>query len=184
MSAFAGISARYENKHVGTDRVNLKFEFDSFHDQWNSSTLNALAAGVSKETSDAYARGRVFSRSDHRTGKATDPGGGGEFRTIWKNNIRPRTPRPPTLDCYSALSSAPGGIGQPARPGRKLQLGRGHQNSGQRLRLHVAFREDAYQFTHGKHVLSDSFSAGAIAGRAPLDDRFVMGQQRLPAGLE
>jgi hypothetical protein len=49
----AGISARYENKHLGTDRVGLKFEFDSYHDQWNSSTLAALGAGGSKETSDA-----------------------------------------------------------------------------------------------------------------------------------
>jgi len=51
---YAGISARYENKHVGTDRVNLRFQFDSFHDQWNPSTLDALAAGGSKETSNAY----------------------------------------------------------------------------------------------------------------------------------
>jgi outer membrane protein assembly factor BamA len=32
-----------------------------------------------------------------------------------------------------------------------------------------------YQLTHGKNVLSDSFSGGVITGRAPLDDRFVLG---------
>ena len=51
---YAGISAGYENRHVGTDRVDLKFQFDSYHDQWNNNTLDALAAGGSKETSDAY----------------------------------------------------------------------------------------------------------------------------------
>src|SRR5438105_3367628 len=41
---FAGISARYENKHLGTDKVNLRFQFESYHEQWNSNTLDMLAA--------------------------------------------------------------------------------------------------------------------------------------------
>src|SRR5262249_5095377 len=40
---FAGISGRYENKHLGSDRLGLKFRFESYHEQWNQSTLNALA---------------------------------------------------------------------------------------------------------------------------------------------
>ncbi len=40
---FAGISARYENKHLGSDRVDLRFQFESYHEQWNQNTLNALA---------------------------------------------------------------------------------------------------------------------------------------------
>ena len=50
---FAGISARYENKHLGTDRVGLRFQFESYHEQWNQSTLNALAAQPN-QTSQAY----------------------------------------------------------------------------------------------------------------------------------
>ena len=50
---FAGISARYENKHVGTDRLGLRFQFESYHEQWNRSALDALAANPNR-TSDAY----------------------------------------------------------------------------------------------------------------------------------
>ena len=50
---FAGISARYENKHLGSDRVGLRFQFESYHEQWNQSTLDALAAHPD-QTSDAY----------------------------------------------------------------------------------------------------------------------------------
>src|ERR1039457_3117936 len=50
---FAGLSARYENKHVGSDRVGLRFQFESYHEQWNRDTLDALAAQPN-ETSDAY----------------------------------------------------------------------------------------------------------------------------------
>src|SRR5206468_2944720 len=50
---FAGISARYENKRLGSDRVNLRFQFESYHEQWNQNTLNALASNPGV-TSDAY----------------------------------------------------------------------------------------------------------------------------------
>ena len=50
---FAGISARYENKHLGTDRVSLRFQFESYHQQWNQNTLDALALHPNV-TSDAY----------------------------------------------------------------------------------------------------------------------------------
>ena len=39
---YSGIRARYENRKLGSDRVHLRFEFDSYHQQWNHSTLNAL----------------------------------------------------------------------------------------------------------------------------------------------
>ena len=32
-----------------------------------------------------------------------------------------------------------------------------------------------YQFTHGKHIVTDNAWGGVIAGRAPLSDRFVLG---------
>ena len=38
---------------LGTDRVGLRFQFESYHEQWNQSTLNALAAQPDV-TSDAY----------------------------------------------------------------------------------------------------------------------------------
>ena len=39
---FTGIRTRYENRHLGNDRVRLRFEFDSYHEQWNRSTVNAV----------------------------------------------------------------------------------------------------------------------------------------------
>jgi len=40
---FSGILARYEDKHVGTDRLSFKFEAESFHTQWNQATVAAMA---------------------------------------------------------------------------------------------------------------------------------------------
>jgi len=41
---YAGLRARYENRSLGSDRVHLRFEFDSYHQQWNRSTVNANEA--------------------------------------------------------------------------------------------------------------------------------------------
>jgi hypothetical protein len=39
---FAGVTARYENRHLGTDRIGFRFEFEDYHQQWNQATLDSL----------------------------------------------------------------------------------------------------------------------------------------------
>ena len=36
---FAGLRARFERSSLGTDRLKLSFEFESYHEQWNGATL-------------------------------------------------------------------------------------------------------------------------------------------------
>ena len=173
---FAGISARYENKHLGTDRVGLKFEFDSFHDQWNRGTLDALAAGGSKETSDAYRTRQNFqpavtialakpltlevSASFERFGEqypaAHTEASDAVIATLRYHQRLEGSDTQQDLDASYSLGAATRILGSDF-------VYTSHTWGGR------------YQFTHGKHVLSDSFSGGAITGRAPLDDRFVMG---------
>src|SRR5258708_2813763 len=40
---YTGITARYENAKLGTDRLRLRFQFASFHEQWNPTTLDAVS---------------------------------------------------------------------------------------------------------------------------------------------
>lgn len=54
---YAGLLARYENVRLGTDRLKMRFEFDSFHTQWNRSTLDGLSsvhAGNAGDWSGTY----------------------------------------------------------------------------------------------------------------------------------
>src|SRR5262249_15355268 len=50
---FTGVNARYQNKRLGTDRLGLRFDVDSYHNQWDSRTLEALAANPNI-TGEAY----------------------------------------------------------------------------------------------------------------------------------
>ena len=172
----AGISARYENKHVGTDRVNLKFEFDSYHDQWNSSTLAALGAGGSKETSDAYRTRQNFQPAvTIALAKPLTLEVGASFERFGEQYPAAHT------EASDAMVAT-------LRYHRRLEGSDNQQDLDASYSLGAATRilgsdfvytshtwGGRYQFTHGKHVLSDAFAGGAITGRAPLDDRFVMG---------
>jgi hypothetical protein len=173
---YAGISARYENRHVGTDRVNLKFQFDSFHDQWNPGTLDALAAGGSKEASDAYRTRQNFQPAvTIALAKPLTLEVGASFERFGEQYPAAHT------EASDALIAT-------LRYHQRLEESDNQQDLDASYSLGAATRilgSDfvyashawgmRYQLTHGRHVLSDSFSGGVITGRAPLDDRFVMG---------
>jgi outer membrane translocation and assembly module TamA len=42
LERYAGITASYENKKVGTEKVSLHFDFSSFHEKFNAATKTAL----------------------------------------------------------------------------------------------------------------------------------------------
>ncbi len=44
LERFAGLKARYQRDKLGTKWLGLRFEFDTFHDEWNTATLEALSA--------------------------------------------------------------------------------------------------------------------------------------------
>ena len=50
---YAGFRARYEDKRLLSDRISFRFQVESYHDQWNTSTIAALTAHPGL-TSEAY----------------------------------------------------------------------------------------------------------------------------------
>jgi len=172
---YAGISARYENKRLGSERVRLRFEFESYHEQWNPNTVAALASHP-EET-------------------------GGTYRS--RQNFQPTATialaKPLTLEIgakFERFSSEYPGVATDAanammatlRYHRRLEGPENRQDLDADYSLRAATRvlgsdfvytEHAaglrYQLTHGKHVLIDDVYGGVINGRAPLDDRFVLG---------
>ena len=173
---FAGISARYENKHLGTDRVGLKFEFDSFHDQWNRGTLDALAAGGSKETSDAYRTRQNFQPAvTIALAKPLTLEVGGSFERFGEQYPAAHTEASDAVIATLRYHQRLEGSDNQQDLDASYSLGAATRILGSDFVYTSHTWGGRYQLTHGKHVLSDTFSAGAITGRAPLDDRFVMG---------
>ena len=172
---FAGISARYENKHLGSDRVGLRFQFESYHDQWNRSTLDALAA-YPGQTSDAYRTrqnfeptatislakpltleiGVGFERFGSQYPAAHIEGSNALISTLRYHQRLPESEY--QQDVYADYT---------LRAAAKL-LDSDFVYTSQLAGLH-------YRVAHGKHQLMEQVVAGTIGGRAPLADRFVAG---------
>ena len=172
---YAGFRARYEDKRLLSDRISFRFQVESYHDQWNSSTLAALAVHPDL-TSEAY-----------------------RARQNFQPTVTFALAKPLTLEVGARMERfenedpAAGTVASDAlittlRFHRRLEDSDSQQDLDADCSLHAATRALGsdfvysmrtagmrYQFHHGKHVVTDNAWTGMILGRAPLSDRFVMG---------
>jgi hypothetical protein len=172
---FAGITARYENHHLGTDKVIFKLEFESYHEQWNNHTVQA-ASLLSDETAGVYRTrqnlqpmlavslgrgltveaGAGFERFQEESAGAPIESSNALIADLKYHRHFEDADFPQDLDASYFLRSASRSFGSDFA----------YSSHSWNVR---------YQLTHGKQSLTDIASGGIIGGRAPLDDRFVLG---------
>jgi hypothetical protein len=176
---YSGLTARYENNHLGTDRVHLRFEFESYHEQWNSNTAGLLPVDTGIESGDTS----------------------GIYRT--RQNVEPEVTfvlaRPLTLSVGTSFQRFQNefAAAQPESANALITTLRYHKrledsdnqhdlDAGYSLRAATRLlgsdfmysrhrMEFRYMLTRGKAVVIDDLSSGFITGRAPLFERFVLG---------
>jgi len=172
---FAGINARYENKYLGTDRIGLRFDFESYHEQWNRNTLDAIARNPGL-TGDAYRTrqtfapvvtialakpltlelGAAFERFGAASTDAPDQGANAVVAALRYHLRTAESEYPQDLNADYSLRAA------------TRLMGGDFAFASHLAGLH-------YRVGHGKQKLSEALTVGAIMGRAPLSDRFVAG---------
>jgi Omp85 superfamily domain len=175
---YTGFTARYENTHLGSDRIHAGFEFASFHEQWNSATRNALAEAPasSGETIGLYrSRKDIAPEVTLVIAKPLTVSVGAAFQQMQESTPAGQT------DAANALTA-------------DLHFHRRLDDSDSQTELDADYNVRAasrllasdfvyvrhgwtfrYVLSHGRHVLSDRAAGGVLAGRAPLFERFVLG---------
>ncbi|MGC9971398.1 MAG: BamA/TamA family outer membrane protein [Bryobacteraceae bacterium] len=175
---FAGFKARYENRKVGTDRLRLAFEFDSFHQIWNGATL---AASGNQSAGDAPA-------DIYRTRQSFEPlatvvlarplklSVGASFQRFQTQVPAARTEAANAVIVtlrYDRLLEESG----PSK--HRLEAGYGLRAATRTLDSDFVYTRHIWDFGYtlwrGNHKLSERWQAGAISGNAPLFERFVLG---------
>jgi hypothetical protein len=172
---YAGLTARYENDRLGSDRVRLRFQFESYHEQWNRATLEQLAP-ASETTSAVYRTRQNF--EPEVTFVLASPltlTAGVSFERFQNQYPAPHTEAANavvgSVRYHHRLEGA--GNDQELDAGYSLRAGtRAFASDFVYARHRFGFR---YTLTSGKHVLIDDVSAGVISGRAPLYERYVLG---------
>ncbi|PWU07564.1 MAG: hypothetical protein C5B51_09820 [Terriglobia bacterium] len=170
---YTGMVARYENTRLGSDRVRLRFGFETYHEQWNGNTRGDATA---PEAWGIYRARQSFEPMvTFVVAKPLTVSVGAGFERLEDG----------VLAAYPEAANA---LITTLHYHRRLDDSEYQQELDADYNLRAAARILAsdlvytrhrwglrYALTHGRHRLSDSFIAGAIAGRAPLFERYVLG---------
>ena len=172
---YAGITARYEDKRLGTSRLSLKFLVGSYHEQWNPATRAALI-GHPDVATDLYRARQTFEPT------ATIVLAKPLTLTVGAKIERLES------EVQAAGTAASNAVISTLRYHRRLEGSENQQDLDADFSLHAATRildSDyvyamrsagvRYQLKRGKNVLMDNAWIGVINGRAPLSARFVLG---------
>jgi len=171
---FSGIRARFERNSLGTDRLRLRFDVESYHEQWNDSTYSAL--GSSHFSPDLYRSRRNYQPSitfviaepltltvgvsvEHLDLQLSTAGTGAANAAFSTLRYHRR------WQAGAATNEFDAGYG--------LRSGTGVLGSDYFYTRH-AWNVN-YRMERGHHTMAVDFTAGRITGNAPLFERFVLG---------
>jgi hypothetical protein len=169
---FAGIKAKFERRHVGSDRVRVRFEFDSYHEQWNQATL------IASDQAGIYRSREVFTPEATLVLAAPLEL---DFGTSF-SRYRPEQPGAKTESSNAVVTT----LRYHQRWGSAHAQDEQELNASYGMRAGVrAFETDAdftrqtgqarYRFRRDHNTVEVGFLAGAIHGNAPLFEKFVAG---------
>ncbi len=180
LERFAGLKARYQRDHLGTKWLGLRFEFDTFHDQWNRATLAAVSAssGTSAVEPVTYRDRQVFTPEARLyLAEPLELDFGVRFA-----RYRPSTPGANTESSNAVVSTlryhqrwgSEGDVQQQELDGSySFDEATHFFESDPVYTRHMA--RARYKLHRGHNSVQVSFLAGRIYGQTPLFDRFVLG---------
>ena len=171
---FAGIRAGYEGRWLGTDRVRLRFEFESFHEQWNRETdlAGRYRARENYEPSVTIVLARPLTLT---TGISIQhlqtqfPAARNESSNAVVNTLRYRRDWKDSDTNRHSLDA-----GYTLRAATRV-LGTDFVYARQSVEL-------KYRYARSHQAVLVNFLGGAINGQAPLWERFVLGNSALLRG--
>jgi hypothetical protein len=172
---FAGITGKYENKRLGTDKVGLRFQAESYHEQWNRNTLMADAASPGVTSAPYRSRQNFAPVVTVALAKPLTLEVGAGFERF--ENQYPAS----HIEAANAVTATLRYHWQ--RPDAEYQqevfADYGLRSATKILATDFVYTSHTaglvYRVKHGKHQITEAVTAGTISGRAPLADRFVAG---------
>jgi hypothetical protein len=185
---FAGVRAGFERDHIGTDRLRLRFDFASYHDQWNPATLAAANPSDLYRTRQSFSPlatlvlaaplefsfGADFARFRPPAGYAVSA------KTESSNAVVS------TLRYHGSWGSAPDSDKDQqehdVRGSYSIRVGT-HMLEGD-LAYTRQLAEARYKYRRGRSAIEIGFLAGRIAGAAPMFERFTAGNSVILRGWD
>lgn len=179
---YTGIRARYEDRRLGSDRVRFRFEFDTYHEQWNRATLNALAQDG--ETVGLYRTRQNFEPVvSIQVAKPLTVSFGADFERFDTEapGLRSQLANATVTDVQYFQQFEGGAFDQQAlQADYDLRVGTRALDSDYAYTRHRW--QVRYTVARGRQSLSEEAVAGFILGPAPLFERFQLGTSSMLRG--
>ncbi len=183
---FSGVTARFNSQALGSRRLHASVEFDDYHELWNPATEQAAeGSGL-----DLY-RSR-WSVAPQLTVAVAGPlavSFGFSFGQTESDSaaIGARSVNAATLDVRYERKIEGGLLGLDSVQQRiegdyNLRLATRAVGSDYSYSRHMISLK--YEAISGRHMAADEFTAGMIAGEAPMFDRFVLGSSATLRGWD
>jgi hypothetical protein len=178
MERYAGIQAGYERRNLGTDRIGLRFRFNSYHQQWNRTTLETALPGELYRTRQHFIPELTF-----RLAEPLELSAGFDFaryRTFLPNPVA-LGPGARTESSNAAVTtlryrqrwSSDSDYTQELAASYGVRSGTGLLESDAIFTRQ--FGDAKYTLKHGHQTLKVGYLAGRIGGSAPMFERLVLG---------
>jgi Omp85 superfamily domain len=166
---YSGIVARYANNRVGSDRVQFRFQYENYHQRWNpetqrlaSTSLYGTRQNFEPEVTFVLAKpltlsvGASFQQMQDQFSAAPAEAANALISTLRYHRRLEGSESQHDLDAGYSLRAATKVLNSDFAYARH--------------RVQVR-----YMLTRGKSVIIDELTGGMIAGRAPMFERFVLG---------
>ena len=182
---YSGILARYEDKKLGSNRVRFRFLFESYREQWNNTTVEALNRPGSQDDMSGIYRSRMnfepvttlvlarpltlsvgvsFERFQMQVPAARTESANAMVTTLrYHRRLEGSDANQQQWDAGYSLRAAANTLGSDFEYTR-------HQG------------EAHYSYTWGRNEIREGLTVGLITGRAPLFERFVLGDSSMLRG--
>ena len=166
---YTGFVTRYENNRLGADWLRFRMQYENYHEQWNPATERLASTGLYRtrqnfepEVTFVLARpltlsfGASFQQMDSQFAAAPSEAANAVTTTLRYHRRLEGSDSQHDLDAGYSLRAATKVL----------------SSDFAYARHRLQFR---YMLTRGKNVVIDDLSGGMIAGRAPLFERFALG---------
>jgi hypothetical protein len=174
---FAGLRAVFERKNLGTDRLHLRFEFDTYHEQWNEATLLQASSSDIYRSRQVFMPGATlviapplewsFGVSFARLRVPSSGLGAAAANTESSNAVVN------TLRYHQRWGSEGDEQQQEVSASYALAAATGWLETDRVFTRHMA--QGHYKFRHARNKVDVGFLAGHLNGNAPLYERFTLG---------
>jgi outer membrane protein assembly factor BamA len=185
---YTGIQAKYERLSLGSDRVSMGFEFDAYHEQYTGATLSALASGVDASSLGAGAYRSRLNFEPSATFVLAAP----LTLTIGFSfeQLQPQLSAAPSESANALITT----LRYHQRwidsddTNQELDAGYYLRAATRSLGSDLAYTRHAvnvrYALVHDHQTIEIALVAGLIYGRAPLFERFVLGDNTTLRGWD